>query len=238
MKHLVRNPAIQILLALLLTGYLKLVLATIRWRREGEALAEAARASKQGLIVCLWHGRIALSPASWPLRARSGPEPRALISLSPDGAVLARAMAWMGVPAIRGSSTKASDRAKPKGGAAAFREALVWLQNGGGLAMTPDGPRGPAGQMAPGAVRLSKLAGAPVLLVGLACSPSIRLSSWDRTVLPLPFARGAVVWAGPFTAPGDCDDAGVAALQADWSRALSEATARAETLTLAELGAA
>jgi len=231
MKGLVRNPAIQIVMALLLTGYLKLVLATMRWRREGEPIAEAARSSGNGLIVCLWHGRIALSPASWPLKARTGPEPRALISLSPDGAFLARAMSWMGVPAIRGSSTKTSDRAKPKGGAAAFREALAWLEGGGGLALTPDGPRGPAGQMAAGAIQLSKMAGAPVLLVGLACSPAIRLSSWDRTVVPLPFARGAVVWAGPFTAPEDAD---VAALQAEWSRELSEATARAEALTRAE----
>lgn len=230
MKRLVRNPVVQVVLALVLTGYLKLALATIRWRREGEPLAQAARASGEGLIVCLWHGRIALSPASWPLSDRSGPEPRALISLSPDGAFIARAMAWMGVPAIRGSSTKASDRGKPKGGAAAFREALAWLQSGGGLAMTPDGPRGPAEQMAPGAVQLSRLAGVPVLLAGLACRPSIRLSSWDRTMLPLPFARGAVVWAGPFAAPAEADEAQVAALQRDWGRALSEATARAEAL--------
>lgn len=230
MKHLVRNPAIQILLALLLTAYLKLALGLMRWRREGEPLAEAARGSGEGLIVCLWHGRIALSPACWPLHERTGPEPRALISLSPDGAFLARAMAWMGVPAIRGSSTKASDKAKPKGGAAAFREALAWLRGGGGLALTPDGPRGPAEQMAPGTVQLSKLAGAPVLLVGLACKPAIRLSSWDRTVLPLPFARGAVVWAGPYRVPADADDATVAALQNDWSRELSQATARAEAL--------
>lgn len=230
MKRLVRIPAVQIGMALLLTGYLKLALATIRWRREGEPLAQSARSSGEGLIVCLWHGRIALAPASWPLGGRGGPEPRALISLSPDGAFLARAMAWMGVPAIRGSSTKASDKAKPKGGAAAFREALAWLQGGGGLAMTPDGPRGPAERMAPGAVQLSKLSGVPVLMAGLACRPSIRLSSWDRTVLPLPFARGAVVWAGPFTAPQDADEAGIARLQHDWSLALSEATARAEAL--------
>ena len=231
MKRLIRNPATQAALAMLLTGYLKLTLATIRWRREGEATAEAARTSGSGLLVCFWHGRIALSPASWPLgRARRGPEPRALISLSPDGAFIARTMAWMGVPAIRGSSMKRSDRGKPKGGAAAFREALGWIRGGGGLAITPDGPRGPAERMAAGAVQLARLTGAPVLLAGLACRPALRLSSWDQTVIPLPFARGAVVWAGPFTAPADADEAAVAELQRAWSLALSEATARAEAL--------
>jgi lysophospholipid acyltransferase (LPLAT)-like uncharacterized protein len=226
-----RSPVVQVLMALILTAYLKLALATIRWRREGEPIAEAARASGSGILVCFWHSRIALSPASWPLGpGRRGPEPRALISLSPDGAFIARAMAWMGVPAIRGSSMKGSDRAKPKGGAAAFREALAWIRDGGGLAITPDGPRGPAEQMAPGAVQLARITGAPVLLAGLACRPALRLSSWDRAVLPLPFARGAVVWAGPFTAPRDADDAALADLQRTWSLALSEATARAEAL--------
>ena len=229
MKRLLRSPGVQWALALLLTGYLKLTLATMRWRREGEPAAEAARRSGGGLIVCFWHGRIALSPACWPLRERVGPEPRALISLSSDGAFIARAMAWMGVPAIRGSSTKASDRAKPKGGAAAFREALGWLKGGGGLAITPDGPRGPAEQMAPGAVQLARLSGAQVLLAGFACSPALRLSSWDRTVIPLPFARGAVVWSGPHAAPaGSAEDA--AELQRAWTLALCEATARAEAL--------
>lgn len=237
MKRLVRNPATQIVMAVLLTGYLKLALGAMRWRREGEAVAETARASGDGVIVCLWHGRIALSPACWPLKDRSGPEPRALISLSPDGEFLARAMAWLGVPAIRGSSTKASDRAKPKGGAAAFREALAWVQGGGGLALTPDGPRGPAETMAPGALQLSKLSGAPVLLVGLACQPAIRLSSWDRTVLPLPFARGAVVWAGPYRVPADADEAALEALRRDWSQALSQATARAEAKVRGDLPA-
>lgn len=231
MKRLIRAPAVQAVLALILTAYLKATLATIRWRREGEDMAEAVRNSGSGLIVCLWHGRIALSPASWPIgRAERGPPPRALISLSPDGEFIARTMAWLGVPAIRGSSTKASDRAKRKGGAAAFREALEWIRGGGGLAITPDGPRGPAEEMAQGAVLLARMTGAPVLLAGLACRPAIRLSTWDRTVLPVPFGRGAIVWAGPFTAPEAVEGEAVAALRHEWSRRLSEATARAEAL--------
>lgn len=214
-------------MALVLTNYLRLCFATMRWRREGEDTAEATRHLGRGLIVCFWHGRIALSPGSWPLgRKHRGPQPRALISLSPDGEFIARTMAALGVEAIRGSSVKASDRAKPKGGAAAFREALAWIGGGGGLAITPDGPRGPAERMAEGAARLAKQTRAPMLLAGLACSPAIRLNSWDRTVLPLPFARGAVVWAGPFEA----DDRPADELCADWGAALSDATARAEAL--------
>ena len=74
---------------------------------------------------------------------------------------------------------------------------LRWLKGGGGIAITPDGPRGPAEQLAEGAVMLAKVSKAPVLLVGLACRPVRRLKTWDQADLPLPFGRGAIVWDGP-----------------------------------------
>jgi lysophospholipid acyltransferase (LPLAT)-like uncharacterized protein len=229
-KALFRAPAVQVALALILTGYLKLCFATLRWRSEGEAAAEAARRAKGGVIVCFWHSRIALSPPIWPLHDPSTPEPRALISLSPDGEFIARAMAWLGFPAIRGSSIKASARDKRKGGASAFREALAWIKGGGGLAITPDGPRGPAETMAEGAVRLAQRTGAPVLLAGLACAPAIRLKSWDRAMLPVPFARAAAVYAGPLQAPGELEPEALAGLCDQWGRGLSDVTRRAEAL--------
>lgn len=233
MRRLLRSPAAQALLGWCLAAYLKPTLASIRWRQVGRDKAEALWNRGGGVIVCFWHGRIALSPACWPLeqvKAGRVQEPRALISLSPEGAFVAAAMARLGVPAIRGSSTKAWDKAKPKGGAAAFREVLRWLGAGGGVAITPDGPRGPAERMAEGPPLLAKRAGAPVLLVGLACTPAIRLNSWDRTVLPRPFGRGAVVWAGPFTVPADADRASLETLRQAWEAELSRATAQAEAL--------
>ena len=124
-------------------------------------------------------------------------------------------MARLGFPAIRGSSTKAWDKAKPKGGAGAFREVLRWLSRGGGVAITPDGPRGPSERMAEGAPLLAKMSGAPVLLVGLACRPALRLGTWDRAILPIPFGRGVVVWAGPFEIAGDADRGAVEAARVD-----------------------
>lgn len=231
MKRLIRTPGVQSLLAALLTGYLRATLATVRWTRQGEAIPEAVRAAGRGAIACFWHGRIALSPPAWPhITEQAQVAPRALISLSQDGEFVAKTMAWLGYPAIRGSSRKASDTAKKKGGSGAFREALAWIGGGGGLAITPDGPRGPAETMAEGAVRLAKITQAPVLLLGIACSPAIRLSSWDRTVCPLPFSRGAIVWGGPYYVSADATPADIARLRAEWGRALSDVTRQAEAL--------
>jgi hypothetical protein len=222
-KSLFRAAWLQSALAAMLAGYLRFTLKTIRWRQQGLAAAEAIWDAKGPVIVCFWHSRIAISPACWPLdRAQ---EPRALISLSADGEFIAKAMERVGFPAIRGSAAKRSDQTKVKGGAAAFRDVLRWLKGGGGIAITPDGPRGPAEQMTDGPPLLAKVSRAPVLLVGLACKPCVRLNSWDQAVLPLPFARGAIVWQGPFGAGAEAD---VEQLAGDWAERLTAATAAAE----------
>ncbi len=228
MKRLFRSPAVQAALAWLFAAYLKVALSTIRWRQEHRQVAEQVWDAKGGVLVCFWHGRIALSPACWPLdRAQ---EPRALISLSPDGQFIAGAVARLGFPAIRGSSAKKSDPAKAKGGATAFRDTLRWIAKGGGVAITPDGPRGPAEQMAEGTPLLAKASGTPVLFVGLAAKPCLRLKSWDAAVVPLPFARGTIVWDKADAVARDTDEAGLKVLNRAWAARLSAATRRAEAM--------
>ena len=229
LKSWFRRPDVQGALAWLMAAYLRFALATIRWKNVDRACAEAVwdlpRETRPGVIVCFWHSRIALSPACWPLgRAQ---EPRALISLSPDGQFIAGAVQRLGFPAIRGSSQKASDPAADKGGAAAFRDVLRWIKGGGGVAITPDGPRGPAETMKDGAPLLGRVSGAPVLFVGLAARPCLRLGSWDRAMIPLPFGRGAIVWAGGAPVARDAD---TEALASEWSARLSELTRRAEEM--------
>lgn len=220
-----RFPLVQAVLSALLAAWLRFCLSTTRWRHENRAVAEAIWDAGGGVIVCFWHSRITLSPACWPLgRAQ---EPRALVSLSPDGEFIAQAVARLGFPAIRGSSSKKGAPDKAKGGASAFRDVLRWIQGGGGVAMTPDGPRGPAESMAEGAVMLARMSGAPVLLVGLAARPALTLDTWDRARLPLPFGRGAIVWDGPIVAARDTD---VEITRAAWAARLSAATRRAEAM--------
>ncbi len=223
MKSLFRSAALQSALAVLFAAYLRVTLKTIRWRQEGLAAAEAIWDAGGPVVVCFWHSRIALSPACWPLdRAQ---EPRALISLSADGEFIAKAMEKVGFPAIRGSASRRSDQTRAKGGAAAFRDVLRWLKAGNGIAITPDGPRGPAERMTDGPPMLARLARAPVLLVGLASRPCLTLNTWDRAVLPLPFTRGAIVWQGPLGASGQDD---LEALSGDWAARLGAATRAAE----------
>lgn len=221
-----RIPWVVQTMSALFAAYLRFVYATLRWTRVDQERAEAVWAVGGGAILCFWHARIPLGPPTWP----QGPgrqDMRALISLSADGEFIARAVARIGFPSIRGSSKKKTDPAKNKGGEQALREMLRWVKSGGAVAVTPDGPRGPAEHMQKGVAVLAQLSGAPVLLVGVASKPCLRLNTWDRTVVPLPFSRAAMVWDGPLRAAREDD---VEAVSADWGARLSAVTRRAETL--------
>lgn len=229
MKKLLRSDAVQAFLGWLSWLYLELVIRTIRWTRVGEdpdgPLGQVLR-GPGGMIGCFWHGDIALSITAKVAVIRHKVT-RILISLSPDGEFIARAMVRHNMPPIRGSSAK---KGKAKGGAAAFREALDLLDQGGILVVTPDGPRGPALKMAPGAVRIAKRAGVPVFLLGLAATPALHLKTWDGTKLPAPFGRGCIIWDGPHVCPPDASDEDIERLAVEWAAAMTAACARAEAM--------
>ncbi len=228
MKSFTRAPWVQATLATLLASWLRLCFATMRWTVENRASAERVWAEGGGVIVCFWHSRISLSPACWPLDGEAPQEPRAMISLSPDGEFIAGAVNKLGFPAIRGSSRKATKKGhKDKGGTQAFREVLRWVRAGNCIAITPDGPRGPAETMAEGAILLAKMTGAQVLMIGFAARPAIRLDSWDKAIVPLPFSKGAIVWGDAFTAAEREDSADE---RKAWAERLNALTRRAEEL--------
>lgn len=218
-----RNPIIQTSMAWLLSEWMRFCYATIRWEHENEQLAEEVWAKGGGVLCAFWHARLALAPASWPMK-RAQPI-KGLVSLSPDGEFFTKAVARLGIPAVRGSSSNKDKAKQSKGGTQALRDGLKQLKVGG-LAVTPDGPRGPARQMAEGLPLMAKLSGAPVLFIGVSCKPAIRLNSWDRAILPLPFGKGAVVWDKAWYPEG----AEMSEVVAEWTERLTAVEARADAI--------
>ncbi len=53
-----------------------------------------------------------------------------------------------------------------------------------------------------GIVKLASLSGRPIYLVAIATRNRIALNNWDRSVINLPFGRGAIVGDGPIYVPG------------------------------------
>ena len=55
--------------------------------------------------------------------------------------------------------------------------------------IAPDGSTGPPKEFKPGAIMLARLSGSAVVPLSYAASRGIHLRTWDRLLLPLPFAR-------------------------------------------------
>lgn len=218
------------MLGTLIWAYMALCGRTIRWRVEGLEQAEIDWQSYDGIIVAAWHSTILTLPTAWTRYFKHWPGRRAasamLISLSADGEPVARAIRHLGLKSIRGSSGSARKR-KDKGGGAAIAEATRLLRAGGAICITPDGPRGPRQRASLGPAILAKRSKAAILPYALATAPSKRLSSWDRFQIPIPFARGAMVFSKAITV---ADVESPEALRAALETTLNDATRRAETL--------
>ena len=219
-----RNPAVQSVLAWILARWMRFCYATIRWEHRNREVAEAVWRQGGGVLCVFWHSRTSLAPHSWPL-GRAQPV-KGVISRSADGEFIAKAVARLGIPAVRGSSSNKDKAERDKGGAQALRDGLRQLKIGG-LAITPDGPRGPVRSMAEGLPLMARLSKAPVLFIGLSCNPAIRLNSWDKALIPLPFGKGAVVWdRADFPEGAELTD-----VIADWTARTTAVEAQADAIT-------
>lgn len=191
MKRLLRHPVTLALLARLLGRYLAFALHTTRWRLEG-ADHIAPLVAGAPAIIAFWHQRLPLMPMLW-LLARRQPGLRdrhvhVLVSRHADGRFIGDVIGRFYLDVVLGSSSR--------GGAAGLRNMMRLLEAGDFVAITPDGPRGPAREAAPGVAQLAGLADVAVLPCAAQTSRRWSLRSWDRMVVPKPFGRGVVV-CGP-----------------------------------------
>ena len=143
----------------------------------------------ENYIGALWHNRLLIFPLVLRrfLPKRSG---AALISASRDGDLLADAIHRFRYDVVRGSSSRM--------GASAVRQLTEVLASGCDVVITPDGPRGPAYELGPGIIFLAQKSGAAVLPINLEYSSCWRLGSWDRFMVPRPFAKVRVMIDAPY----------------------------------------
>ena len=207
-KSLFRSATFQSLLGWLMARYMDLVARTTRYEIEGEDHLRSLWEGDEGFILAFWHSRIAMMPVinrkvqkSW---ARNDRVPSIIVSMSKDGEFVARAAQMLGMIPIRGSAAN-KKKSKDKGGVAALRQANTLLSEGACVSVTPDGPRGPREHASLGAIRIAQRANVPIVACGVAAGPAHRLNSWDRFMLPRPFARGKIVFAAPIQAPKTAD---------------------------------
>jgi lysophospholipid acyltransferase (LPLAT)-like uncharacterized protein len=181
----------------LIYRFARLLGMTLRTRTEGW---EAARDLPGGKILLTWHGRTYIAgqffrnAGFW-----------VIISHSRDGEIQYRILNRMGFHVIRGSTGRGGERA--------LVESIRCLRQGNTMAITPDGPRGPSGVVQGGVMAMARKSGAALIPVGISARPRILVKSWDRHQVPLPFARGLIIFGAPLYVPADADEAAVEAIR-------------------------
>ncbi len=161
------------------------------WRIEvsGEDHVRRLRDHGTPIVFAVWHGQMLA-----PLWHRRGEGITLMVSGHTDGSYLSGAAMQWGYNVIRGSSTR--------GAVSAMRGILRVLARGGDVAFAPDGPRGPAQTAKPGALAVAIRGRAAIVPVSASAASSWTLRSWDRFMIPRPFARVRIAYGEPLRIDG------------------------------------
>lgn len=174
---------------------------TIRYRLEDRS-GYFSGAPKEKIIFAIWHNRLGLALMLYEkFVRRHQPERKiaGLVSASKDGGFLARILELFNVEPVRGSSSRR--------GAQALREMVGWGERGYDLAITPDGPRGPCYTVRDGVIATAQLTGLTIVPASYRLNWKIRLKSWDRFQIPLPFARCDIITGRVMRVPREATEA-------------------------------
>jgi len=154
-----------------------------RYLRRGEPICFAG--FHQGMLYLPFH-----------FRDRDGV---VMVSASRDGDLIAHTMARFGLRSARGSSKR--------GGRTAL-QAMIDEVNASrcSAGMIVDGPRGPAGVAKRGVLELARATGLPIVPGNWWARPHVEFGSWDRTIVPLPFARMVFAFEPAIEVPPDASD--------------------------------
>lgn len=157
----------------------------LTWRIKLHDKSLADRIAKnERTVIAIWHDQLLPLSFSW-----RGRKMGTLASRSEDGDMISKQLERWGYIMARGSSSR--------GGARAVIELKRLMESGHDITLTVDGPRGPRHRVKPGIIFLAKQSGSPVIAVTMRVKHFKRFASWDKFVLPLPFARIDIHFSAP-----------------------------------------
>jgi lysophospholipid acyltransferase (LPLAT)-like uncharacterized protein len=187
--------------AWLISILIRTVAATLRYRWT-DCSGFFAKPPAEPAIYSIWHSRLALCmPVYFGYAKKRNQTPGfvGMVSASKDGAILTEVLKHLGVRTVRGSTSRRGQQA--------LLEMTRWARRGYDLGITPDGPRGPSGVAQDGVIFLAQLTGLPIMPYSFHLGWKIRLKSWDRFQIPLPFSRCEVFFGKPIRVPRELSDA-------------------------------
>jgi hypothetical protein len=152
---------------------------TFRLEVENEAPWIAYHRNGGRVLLCGWHQQFFAAIRHF--RNYRAHRPGLMISRSKDGEIIASVAGRSGWEPVRGSSSR--------GGVQAMRILIDKLRETGLAGHIVDGPRGPAGVLKNGLIRIAHAADAVIVPFYIVADSAWYFRSWDRFMLPKPFSR-------------------------------------------------
>jgi len=186
-------------------GYMKLVFATSRVDVNGFGRLHDITRDHGGAIALLWHEEVftvAYAYGIFAFRAHT------LASAGTSGEIITRMLELCNYVVFRGGSTSKASRRR----AGVLQAMIQHMKDTRDVTygITVDGSQGPAYRMKPGGIVLARECKRPLALARTWYKRSVRLSTWDRTAIPLPFNAIKYWLVGPYHVPDDAGtDAGL-----------------------------
>ncbi len=149
---------------------------------EGREILEGLNEKSRPRILCLWHNRIIFFGINLDNLTKRGFKVTIMISPSEEGDLGTIMGVLAGAEVVRGSSS----REGVKGLMKMYRSIV---KKGRSIFILPDGSKGPIYKAKAGAVVLSKMTQAPLQPVSWSADRYWEAGSWDRMIIPKPFAR-------------------------------------------------
>jgi len=181
-----------------------LLFSTCRVRECGREYYDELFNKKAPFIAAFWHYSI-----FYTMHHRiEGRDWVAMVSGSADAEYVSSLLNRLGLATVRGS--------RGKGGLRALKEMMACMgDKGKKAAIVVDGSQGPALKVQAGAILLASKTGAPILPFVWGADRYWAFKSWDRTVLPKPFAKLAVYYGAPLYVPAGIRAADLEACRVD-----------------------
>lgn len=198
---------------LVAAAFLELVWRTARIRVIGAERLEAAIREHGAVVPIFWHQHLLLCARFVVDSGVPGLKPGFMISPSVDGEAPSMLARLYGAHVVRGSGSYTGVRAV-RGVHQAIAKELI------SPAITPDGPRGPRFKMKPGAIFAAQISRKPVVPIAYAAKPARLLKTWDKFVIPTPFAKVRIAIGEPYFPPRKLSEEEMRAAQRDLEQRL------------------
>jgi lysophospholipid acyltransferase (LPLAT)-like uncharacterized protein len=182
--------------------YMRLVWATSRIEAHDFVRLKDIIATYNGAVGLLWHEEVLTVAYGYKYL---GFRPHTLASLGESGEVISRLLLRCGFVVFRGGST--SGRARRREGT--LQEMIDHMRTHDEViyGLTVDGSKGPAYRLKTGGIIIARECAKPIVLARTWYKRCLRLRTWDRMAVPLPFNVIGYYLRGPYFVPQDAHTA-------------------------------